>query len=130
MNVATASLQSLTLPIVGMSCTSCVNRVERALETIPGVIEANVNLAAERADVRFNGTIDASKLLKAVENLGYKATVRSINLAIDGMKCASCVRQMEKALLAVPGVTEAHVNLVDERAKVRGAASELSLIHI
>jgi copper chaperone CopZ len=53
MNAEPGFPQSLTLPVEGMSCASCVGRVERALKAVPGVLDASVNLAAERADVRW-----------------------------------------------------------------------------
>ena len=49
------SAPSLDLTIEGMTCASCVNRVENALKRVPGVLEANVNLATERASVRYLG---------------------------------------------------------------------------
>ncbi|WP_374758611.1 heavy metal translocating P-type ATPase [Roseobacter sp. OBYS 0001] len=120
--------QSLTLPIQGMSCASCVGRVERALKAVPGVSAASVNLAAERADVRFDDAVDPSALVKAIENLGYQVPSRALTLSVDGMKCASCVGGVEHALLAVPGVMAAHVNLATERAVVTGAAPVQALI--
>ena len=60
---------TLSLSIEGMSCASCVGRVERALAAVPGVLEASVNLATERARVR--GVADVSALLAAIENAGY-----------------------------------------------------------
>ena len=46
-----APLPHLTLPIAGMTCASCAGRVERALTKLPGVTQAQVNLASERAEV-------------------------------------------------------------------------------
>ncbi len=60
---------SLTLPVEGMTCASCVGRVERALAKVPGVTEASVNLATGRATV--SGTADAAALRAAVERAGY-----------------------------------------------------------
>ncbi|MFT3976634.1 MAG: heavy metal translocating P-type ATPase [Sphingomonas bacterium] len=60
-----------TLAVEGMSCASCVGRVERALEALPGVIAANVNLATGRATVR--GTSGVQPLIDAVATAGYKA---------------------------------------------------------
>jgi copper ion binding protein len=97
--------QSLTLPVEGMSCASCVGRVERALKSVPGVLGANVNLAAGRADIQFDAGVEAATLMKAVTDLGYQIPLRSVTLAVDGMKCAGCVGGVERALLAVPGVT-------------------------
>ena len=128
MNADPGSPQSLTLAIEGMSCASCIGRVEQALQDVPGVTKANVNLAMERADIRFVGVLDLSMLEKAVEEVGYKVPMRPVTLAIEGMTCAGCVGQVEKALLAVPGVTEASVNLATERAVVKGGAGADALI--
>lgn len=118
------------IPVEGMTCASCVARVEKAIRAVPGVTSASVNLATERADVRFDGTTKTADIVKAIENSGYGAAEESIELAIDGMTCASCVARIEKALKAVPGVTEANVNLATERASVRltkGIATSASL---
>ncbi|PZU92532.1 MAG: heavy metal translocating P-type ATPase [Chelatococcus sp.] len=65
---------TLTLDIEGMSCASCVGRVEKALANVPGVLAANVNLATNRATVRALGEADlAAKLVAAVEKAGYEA---------------------------------------------------------
>ncbi|WAJ31305.1 heavy metal translocating P-type ATPase [Jeongeupella avenae] len=56
-----------------MSCASCVGRVERALAALPGVEAASVNLAAERADIRFSGPADAQAAIRAIEDAGYDA---------------------------------------------------------
>ena len=60
------------LAIEGMSCGSCVGRVERALAAVPGVIEASVNLATERARVRTAGPADTTRLAGAVRAAGYR----------------------------------------------------------
>ncbi|HKK97705.1 MAG TPA: heavy metal translocating P-type ATPase [Marivita sp.] len=63
------------LKITGMSCASCTGRVERALAALPGVIEANVNLATETADVRvLDGAVRAETLAKTVSDAGYEAS--------------------------------------------------------
>lgn len=119
-----------SIPVEGMTCASCVARVEKAIRAVPGVTSASVNLATERADVRFDGTTKTADIVKAIENSGYGAAEESIELAIDGMTCASCVARIEKALKAVPGVTHANVNLATERASVRltkGIATSASL---
>ncbi len=128
MNADPGFPQSLTLTIEGMSCASCIGRVEQALRAVPGVAEVNVNLTTERADIRFVGMLDPSKLVKAVEELGYKVSMRPVVLAIEGMTCAGCVGQVERALFAVPGVIEARVNLATEQAVVEGNAGTDALI--
>ncbi|WP_303707629.1 copper-translocating P-type ATPase CopA1 [Pseudomonas aeruginosa] len=65
--------RSLELSIEGMTCASCVGRVERALKKVPGVLEVSVNLASERAHLELLGAVDSQALLQAVEQAGYKA---------------------------------------------------------
>ncbi len=63
----------LTLPIEGMSCASCVNKVETALSRLDGVVNATVNLATESASVEFIPTeVGITEFKKAVEHVGYK----------------------------------------------------------
>ncbi|QQL45744.1 heavy metal translocating P-type ATPase [Sulfuriroseicoccus oceanibius] len=120
--------KSVSLPIEGMTCASCVGRVERALSAVPGVTRANVNLATERANVHFEGTVERDSLVQAVVEAGYEVPSESVKLAIDGMTCASCVGRVELALMNVPGVSEANVNLATGRASVRGSAEVAGLI--
>lgn len=53
MNASTKAGMAIDLPVQGMTCASCVGRVERALKKLPGVQEAVVNLATEKASIRF-----------------------------------------------------------------------------
>ena len=110
---------SASIPVEGMTCASCVARVEKAIRAVPGVTAASVNLATERADVRFDAGTKSADIVKAIENAGYGAAEDTIEFTIEGMTCASCVARIEKALKTVPGVTEANVNLATERASVR-----------
>ncbi|WP_243641477.1 MULTISPECIES: heavy metal translocating P-type ATPase [Methanohalophilus] len=66
----------LTLDITGMSCTSCVSNVEKALKNQAGVFEANVNLSLEKADIIFDSSvINQEGLIKVIENAGYGASI-------------------------------------------------------
>ncbi|MEN3601152.1 heavy metal translocating P-type ATPase [Brucella abortus] len=64
---------SFPVPVEGMSCASCVSKVEKALSGVPGVTRASVNLATERAHVELAGQVALSELIKAVEKAGYEA---------------------------------------------------------
>ncbi|AWI60851.1 heavy metal translocating P-type ATPase [Sinorhizobium fredii] len=110
---------SVSLSVEGMNCASCVARVEKAIRAVPGVVSASVNLAMERADVRFDTTAKPAEIIKAIANVGYGAVEDTIELGIAEMNCASCVGRVEKALKAVPGVIEANVNLASEKASIR-----------
>lgn len=120
--------ETVRLPIEGMSCASCVGRVEKALKAVPGVHEANVNLATEKAEVRIAAPADYRALVGAIERAGYAVPVVKTELAIEGMTCASCVGRVERALHTVPGVMAARVNLATERAIVEGGADARLLI--
>ncbi len=110
-----------TLSITGMTCASCVGRVEKALKKVEGVESAQVNLATEKAVVSSSEPLDLMVLTKAVERAGYEVSAtQPIELEIDGMTCASCVARVEKALKKVTGVQQANVNLATERAWVQG----------
>src|SRR5690606_4445288 len=122
---------TLDIPISGMTCASCAGRVERALNKLAGVRHAEVNLASERARVETDdATLD--DLIAAVERAGYQGPGRTLELAIDGMTCASCVGRVERALGKVPGVRSVSVNLAGERARLQlvGAVDDATLIAV
>ncbi len=111
---------SLSLAIEGMTCASCVGRVEQAIRSVPGVEAVTVNLATERAKVSFTpGAADPTAVAAAVAKAGYTPGSEAIELAVEGMTCASCVGRVEAALASVPGVLSADVNLATETARVR-----------
>jgi Cu+-exporting ATPase len=70
-----SSLETFDLPITGMTCASCAGRVERALRKVPGVKNATVNLANERAHVEVLEQIDPATLIAAVDKAGYGASL-------------------------------------------------------
>jgi Cu+-exporting ATPase len=134
-----AGPREINFPVIGMTCASCVRRIEKALGKVSGVGTATVNLATERATVSYDPlAASAADLRTAVEKAGYgvgrmpvdefvaeaaaPAAVPSVAggviLPIEGMTCASCVRRVEKALAKVEGVREASVNLATEKATV------------
>lgn len=125
---AAASVTTISLPIEGMTCASCVGRVEASLAKVMGVGSVSVNLATERADIRPVGPVDYMALVQAIQKVGYNVPDAITELEIEGMTCASCVGRVERALKAVPGVSDATVNLASERATVRGMASVESLV--
>ncbi|MND94183.1 Copper-transporting P-type ATPase [compost metagenome] len=117
-----------------MTCASCVGRIERALKAVPGVETVSVNLATERASIKTSSPVARDRLVKAVEDSGYSVpemtsgSTGSTELSIEGMTCASCVGRIERALKAIPGVTEAVVNLATERATIQGSVEAAILI--
>ena len=123
-----AQLARITIPVTGMSCASCVRRVERALSKQEGVAEASVNFAAEKASVAYQpDTTSPDELIRLIRDAGYGADVRETTFGVTGMTCASCVGRVERALKKVPGVVEASVNLANEKATVEYLAGEVEL---
>ena len=125
MNAHTTSFQ-----IEGMSCASCVGRVEKALAAVPGVTDASVNLATETARVSFDDTVNTQTLTTTLGDAGYPAITDEVTLEIEGMTCASCVGRVEKALSAGAGVLDASVNLATETARVVFAAGATTATEI
>ncbi|MGZ8440466.1 MAG: copper ion binding protein, partial [Candidatus Deferrimicrobiaceae bacterium] len=104
-----------TLPVEGMTCASCVARVEKALSRVEGVTEASVNLATKTATVAADPRkTGPEKLAAAIRDSGYEVPARKTEFPVEGMTCASCVARVEKALASVPGVLSASVNLATQ----------------
>jgi P-type Cu+ transporter len=120
-----------TLSIEGMTCASCVGRVERGLAAIPGVRDTAVNLAAETASFTVDDQEHFKAATDALSALGYPARTARVTLNVASMTCASCVGRVDKALAAVSGVVDVSVNLTAETATVsyfEGATTPQALI--
>lgn len=125
--------KTIKLSVEGMTCASCVGRVEKALTAVPGVSDAAVNLASETAQMQFQAPADLVSITAALYAAGYPAVTSEVVLNVESMTCASCVGRVERTLQAAPGVLEAKVNLATETATVRyidGAVSPADLARI
>ena len=119
----------LNLQIEGMTCSSCVRRVENALLATDAVLEASVNLATEKASVSLKPGANIQAVIASVEKAGYQVATKTWTLTVADMSCASCVGRVEKAFKAVSGVLDASVNLATEKAQVT-ALAEVELISL
>ncbi len=105
--------------ITGMTCTTCAATIEKGLAETPGVKRANVNFASEKASVEYDPSkVGLAKIKNTISQLGYGAATKKSIFPVSGMTCASCVARVEQALLSVPGVISASVNLASEKATV------------
>jgi Cu+-exporting ATPase len=121
-------LERVDLPIVGMSCASCAATIQRELAGLKGVGKANVNFASSKATVLYEPQlVKPGDLISSVRKSGYDVGTSSVEIPIQGIQCASCVQNIEKALLQLKGVTKASVNLATEKAKVEYIPSEIGL---
>jgi Cu+-exporting ATPase len=108
-----------SIHITGMTCTTCAATVEKGLSETPGVEQADVNFASEKASIKYDPTkVDLAKIKDTVSQLGYGVATRKSIFPVGGMTCASCVARVEEALSSVPGVIAASVNLASEKATV------------
>ena len=117
---------SWTVGIEGMTCASCATRVEKAVARVAGVTSASVNLATGQLAVTGDASVTPEALRDAVAKAGYAVAQQSVQLNIAGMTCASCVARVEKALVRVPGVLSATVNLATESAEVISLAPDVA----
>ena len=124
--MSAASLRILDLPVIGMTCASCVSRVEKAIRAVAHVNEAQINLATERARVVMKADGSPAAVAAAIRAAGYEPLEEEVAYPVRDMTCASCVGRVEKALAAVPGVLSASVNLATERATVRFLSGAVS----
>jgi len=114
-------LKTITLALGGMSCASCVSKIEGALAGVGGVEKATVNFATEKATITFDPeTVNKEALIKKIEDTGYTvpSSINKVTFKLDGMTCASCVQTIEGALKKTKGVFTASVNLATEEATV------------
>jgi len=115
-----------TIRIHGMSCAACVRRVEQGLRSLDGVREASVNLATEKASLKYDpALVDITAIETKIKDLGYEVVeprssstpdIEKTTVAVGGMNCAACVRRVEGVFKSVPGVREVSVNLATGRA--------------
>src|SRR3990172_3015425 len=104
--------KSLSLPVQGMTCASCVSHVEGALKELHGVSDVVVNLATNKASLTYNPVqVTVADMMRAVDDVGYAVPTTELSLDVRGMTCASCVAHVEEALNELDGVTGAVVNL-------------------
>jgi Cu+-exporting ATPase len=90
--------ETMTLPIEGMTCASCVAHVEKALNKLPGVVEVNVNLATEKARVTFvSGTTGLGDFKRAVAEAGYQVLELPTPAAVEEEREDEAVRKMRQA---------------------------------
>ncbi|MGQ8975941.1 heavy metal translocating P-type ATPase [Acinetobacter schindleri] len=121
--LSNTQLYQTTVQIEGMTCASCVARVEKALKKIEGVVSAHVNLSTEKVSISADHVIPCAEIIQKIERAGFKVAQQKFELDIESMSCASCTARIEKALKKIPEVLEANVNLSTEKAYVTAVSS-------
>ncbi|UTI42381.1 heavy metal translocating P-type ATPase [Niallia sp. RD1] len=112
-------IKEQTFEITGMTCAACATRIEKGLNKMQGVENATVNLALEKATVKYrDGELFPMEIKEKVEGLGYGIVTEKLELDISGMTCAACATRIEKGLNKMTGVNKATVNLALENATI------------
>ena len=112
-------IHKVTVPVTGMTCAACVFHVSTALEKLPEILEADVNLTTEKATISMTDELASIHLISdTLKKAGYGLATTSIILSIGKMTCAACVSHVETAIGSVSGVLSCSVNLATEKANV------------
>ncbi|MDK7669545.1 heavy metal translocating P-type ATPase [Cytobacillus oceanisediminis] len=123
-----AALKEVHLPISGMTCAACSSRIEKGLNKLDGVQEASVNLALEKAAIKYNPEVTSVEAFeKKIEDLGYSVVSEKAEFELLGMTCAACSGRIEKGLNKLPGVKQAVVNLALETGTVEYNPEQISI---
>jgi Cu+-exporting ATPase len=121
----------ISFQVSGMTCAACSNRIEKGISRMDGVEEANVNLAMERATVRYHpDEISVAQVIEKVEKLGYQVRTEKVDFDVSGMTCAACANRIEKKLNRLKGVQNVTVNLALETATVEYVIGAVSITDI
>jgi Cu+-exporting ATPase len=125
-------MQKQVLTLRGMTCAACAQRIEKTIRKMPGVTEANVNLASEKLFISFDDTqLTMPAITQAIAKIGYEAVppadTQTATIPIGGMTCAACSQRIEKTLSSLAGVERASVNLATEQATVVYKPTEVRL---
>ncbi|HLO12141.1 MAG TPA: heavy metal translocating P-type ATPase [Pseudoneobacillus sp.] len=120
-------MQESQFQITGMTCAACAIRIEKGLKKMDGVEDANVNLALEKAMIKYDSAaMSPSDIQKKIQDLGYDVVTNKVELDITGMTCAACSARIEKGINKMDGIIHANVNLALEKASVEYNPSILS----
>lgn len=116
-------LETKTLDIKGMTCSSCVRNVEQAVQKQDGIQNASVNFASEKLMVIYDTeTTNIEGIITTIEKSGYGASLPESGVTkiykVDGVTCASCVKRVEDSVKKLNGVASAEVNLATEKARI------------
>ncbi|MDG3072858.1 copper-exporting P-type ATPase CopA [Bacillus halotolerans] len=111
--------KEIAMQVSGMTCAACAARIEKGLKRMPGVTDANVNLATETSNVTYDPAETGTEAIQEkIEKLGYHVVTEKAEFDIEGMTCAACANRIEKRLSKLEGVTNAPVNFALETVTV------------
>ncbi|KAG1249563.1 hypothetical protein G6F68_013254 [Rhizopus microsporus] len=138
--------QTVTLSVLGMTCSSCVRSITNACEALEGVEDVRVSLEEKKATIKYDSlTTTPKEIINTIKDGGFDAAIyskdnqqqqhtastaivlknaaagvaKTAQLHVGGMTCASCVNSIERGLGQVAGVSDVQVSLLAESATVQ-----------
>lgn len=123
--------RQITIPLLGMHCANCANTIGRGLKRMPGVNEANVSYANERAVITYDPkAVSPQQLINMVKDLGYGAALAEADLPIAGMTCNNCANTITRSLKRLDGMLDVNTSYASERTHVTYLPSMLEVSDI
>lgn len=120
--------RQLTIPLIGMHCANCANTIGRGLKRMPGIDEASVSYANERAVITYDPKqVTPQQMIDMVKELGYRAALAEIDLPVAGMTCNNCANTITRTLKRLDGVLDANTSYASEHTHVTYLPSMLEL---
>ncbi len=111
--------KEVTIPVAGMSCAACVNKVEKALKGLPGVEECNVNLSAGKAGVVYDpAACDVPQMAERIKEIGYEVPAARLELLVLGMTPGHCEHVIGPAVRKLSGVRDITFNFATDTVTV------------
>lgn len=121
----TNGIKQSSFKVEGMTCSSCSNNIEKKLNKLDGIVNANISIASEKGQVEYDvNVIDLKTILSTIDDLGYKAvleeeqSIQKVTLKVNGMTCTACSNTIEKSLNKMDGVLSASVNFAAEKTTI------------
>ncbi len=114
--------KKISMKIEGMSCSSCANRLEKAINKLEGIEQGNVNFATEMLTVVYDEAKTSPVAVElAVEKAGFKVRkdIKDYSFKVKGMSCSSCANRLERLVQKLEGVEAASVNFATEKLTVK-----------
>jgi Cu+-exporting ATPase len=120
--------KELIIPIMGMHCANCANTVGRSLKRLPGVDEANVSYASERAVITYDPKrVTPDQMIELLKSIGYGAALAEVELPVAGMTCNNCAATITRTLKRLDGVLDANTSYASERTRITYLPSMVEL---
>lgn len=131
----TNGIKQSNFKVEGMTCSSCSSNIEKKLNKLDGIVNANVSIASEKGQVEYDiNVIDLKTILSTIDDLGYKAVLekeqstQKVTLKVNGMTCTACSNTIEKSLNKMDGVVSASVNFAAEKTTIEYDPQKVRLI--